>query len=64
MNIVEQKIGETVQNAIDRAKSGDIVQILPGEHKGPIFINKENITLFGTVLASTFIAKFNHDASN
>ena len=37
----------TLQAAIDAAKDGDTIDLLPGEYKGPVLIDKRRLTLRG-----------------
>lgn len=43
------KNGDSIQNAVTRAKAGDVILIKPGEYKETIYIDKDNITLRGIV---------------
>lgn len=42
--------GETIQSAVNKAKSGDIILVMPGMYRETVFIDKENITLKGVVV--------------
>jgi nitrous oxidase accessory protein NosD len=45
--VIEVAAGESIQAAVDRAGSGDLVLIAPGEYSEQIVIDTENITLRG-----------------
>lgn len=42
--------GESIQAAVNKAKAGDTIQVMPGTYRETVFIDKENITLQGVVL--------------
>jgi parallel beta-helix repeat protein len=41
--------GDSIQAAVTRAKSGDVILIKPGEYKETVYIDKDNITLRGII---------------
>ena len=44
------KAGESVQAAVNKAKPGDTIQVMPGVYRETVFIDKENITLQGVIV--------------
>ncbi len=42
--------GESIQNAVRKAKAGDVIKVMPGSYKETIYIDKENITLSGVIV--------------
>ncbi len=49
-NVVEVKQGQSIQEAVNNAKSGDLIRVYPGTYKETIYIDKDNIYLQGVVL--------------
>jgi len=45
------KDGQSIQAAVTAAKAGDVIKIEPGEYKETVFIDKDDITLSGIVVA-------------
>lgn len=43
------KDGDTIQAAINRAVSGDVILIYPGTYRESVYVDKDNITLRGVV---------------
>lgn len=43
------KAGETIQDAVNRAKPGDTVQVMPGTYNETVYIDKDNIALAGII---------------
>ncbi len=42
--------GELIQDAIFKAKAGDVIKVMPGTYKETLYIDKENITLTGVIV--------------
>lgn len=47
--IIDVKNGESILEAVKKAKSGDVIRVFPGTYKETVFIDKENITLQGVI---------------
>ena len=45
------KAGELIQAAVDRARPGDTIEVMPGVYKEEVKIDLDNITLRGVILA-------------
>jgi parallel beta-helix repeat protein len=43
--------GESIQDAVRRASSGDIIRVFPGQYKETIYIDKDDIWLTGVIQA-------------
>ena len=43
------KNGDSIQDAVAKAKPGDVILIKPGEYKETVYIDKDNITLRGII---------------
>lgn len=41
--------GESIQEAVKRAKPGDIIRVFPGEYKETVYIDKDDIWLTGVI---------------
>jgi parallel beta-helix repeat protein len=41
------KPGESIQNAVNRAKPGDTIKVMPGVYKETVYVDKDDITLTG-----------------
>ncbi|MCP4459398.1 MAG: cytochrome-c peroxidase [Cytophagales bacterium] len=48
-NSIEVKDGQLIQEAVSVAKSGDIILVYPGIYKETVYIDKDNIRLYGVV---------------
>ncbi len=46
---IEVKEGEKIQAAIAKAKPGDIIMVYPGIYKETVYVDKENIRLYGVI---------------
>lgn len=46
---LEVRDGESIQNAVNRAQSGDTILVYPGTYEESIYIDKDQITLRGVV---------------
>lgn len=42
--------GASIQGAVNQARPGDTIQVMPGTYRETVFIDKENITLQGVVV--------------
>lgn len=47
--VIEVKDGQSIQEAVGRAKPGDMVRVYPGTYKETVYIDKDNITLQGVI---------------
>lgn len=47
--IINVKNGESIQDAVAKAKPGDIIRVFPGLYKETVFIDKENISVQGVI---------------
>jgi parallel beta-helix repeat protein len=43
------KKGESIQKAVQKAKSGDLIMVYPGQYTETVFIDKDGISLFGVI---------------
>ncbi len=43
------KNGGSIQNAVKKAKSGDLIIVYPGQYSETVYIDKDNITLIGVI---------------
>ena len=48
-NVIEVKPGQLIQDAVNKAKSGDLIRVYPGTYKETVYIDKDNIYLQGVV---------------
>lgn len=48
-SVLTVKDGESIQDAVARAKPGDTIQILPGTYHQTVYIDKDNIALVGVI---------------
>jgi parallel beta-helix repeat protein len=48
-NVIEVKKGESVQEAVLRAKEGDVIRVFPGEYHETVYIDKSHITFQGVI---------------
>jgi parallel beta-helix repeat protein len=48
-NVIEVKSGQLIQEAVNKAKSGDLIRVYPGTYKETVYIDKDNIYLQGVV---------------
>jgi parallel beta-helix repeat protein len=48
--VLTVEAGQAIQAAVNRAKAGDTIRVLPGTYRETIFIDKENITLQGVIV--------------
>ena len=56
--------GESIQEAIDAAASGDVIYIEPGNYQGKISVNKPNIKLIGISLSPNDLVIANNKENN
>jgi parallel beta-helix repeat protein len=47
--IVDVKVGSSIQEAVGKAKSGDLIRIYPGTYNETVYIDKDNISLQGVI---------------
>ncbi|PRC91864.1 parallel beta-helix domain-containing protein [Solimicrobium silvestre] len=47
--IITVKSGELIQDAVNLAKPGDTVQVMPGTYSETVYIDKDNIALIGVI---------------
>ncbi|HME37671.1 MAG TPA: parallel beta-helix domain-containing protein [Steroidobacteraceae bacterium] len=48
-SVITVKDGDSIQDAVARAKPGDTVQILPGTYRQTVYIDKDDIALVGVI---------------
>jgi len=47
--VITVKPGELIQDAVNKAQSGDTISVLPGTYNETVYIDKDNIALIGMV---------------
>ncbi len=47
--IITVKAGQSIQEAVRSAQPGDTIQVMPGEYKETVYIDKDNISLIGSI---------------
>ena len=48
--VLTVEAGQSIQAAVNQAKAGDTIRVMPGTYRETVFIDKENITLQGVVV--------------
>lgn len=48
--IIQVKKGESIQKAVQAAKSGDLIQVYPGVYHETVYIDKDNIAVQGIIV--------------
>ncbi len=48
-NTIEVKEGQIIQEAVAQAQPGDIIMVYPGTYKETVYIDKDNIRLYGVI---------------
>ncbi len=48
-NVFDVKDGESIQDAVGKAKPGDLIRVFPGTYKETVYIDKDNISLQGVI---------------
>ncbi len=48
-NTIEVKEGQVIQEAVAQAQPGDIILVYPGTYKETVYIDKDNIRLYGVI---------------
>jgi parallel beta-helix repeat protein len=46
---IEVKEGQLIQEAVSKAEPGDIIMVYPGNYKETVYIDKDNIRLYGVI---------------
>ena len=46
---IEVKNGQLIQEAVAKAQPGDVIMVYPGTYKETVYIDKDNIRLFGVI---------------
>lgn len=49
-DILEVKDGESIVDAVKKAKSGDLIRVFPGKYKETVYIDKDNISFQGVII--------------
>jgi len=49
-DILEVKDGESIVNAVKKAKPGDLIRVYPGKYKETVYIDKDNISFQGVII--------------
>ena len=49
-NVLIVKDGESIQEAVNKAKPGDQIKVMPGTYKETVYIDKDDITLTGVII--------------
>jgi len=47
--VIEVKPGESIQKAVNKSKSGDLIRVYPGVYKETIYIDKDDIYMQGVI---------------
>lgn len=47
--VIEVKNGESIQQAVGKAKPGDLIRVYPGTYKETVYIDKDNIYMQGVI---------------
>lgn len=47
--IIEVQDGQSIQDAVGKAKSGDLIRVYPGTYKETVYIDKDSIALQGVI---------------
>ena len=47
--LITVKAGESIQDAVHKAEPGDTIQVMPGTYKETVYIDKDNISLYGVI---------------
>ena len=47
--VIKVKDGGSIQKAVGKAKSGDLIQVFPGTYSETVYIDKDNISLQGVI---------------
>ncbi|MBL0076020.1 MAG: right-handed parallel beta-helix repeat-containing protein [Rhodocyclaceae bacterium] len=47
--VIMVKPGSLIQDAVNQAKAGDTIQVLPGTYSETVYIDKDNISLIGVI---------------
>ena len=50
--VITVSVPQTIQSAINRAKPGDTVRVMPGLYKETVFVDKDRVRLSGVIAAS------------
>jgi parallel beta-helix repeat protein len=51
-HVLTVKPGDSIQDAVRRAAPGDTIQVMPGEYRETVYIDKDNISLIGVIIDS------------
>ena len=49
-DILEVKDGESILEAVKKAKPGDLIRVYPGKYKETVYIDKDNISFQGVII--------------
>ncbi len=49
-DIIEVKDGESILEAVKKAKPGDLIRVYPGKYKETVYIDKDNISFQGVII--------------
>ena len=47
--IIDVQDGQSIQDAVGKAKSGDLIRVYPGTYKETVYIDKDSIALQGVI---------------
>lgn len=50
-DIIEVEDGESIVEAVKKAKPGDLIRVYPGTYKETVYIDKDNISFQGVIIA-------------